>query len=155
MWIFWVIVKWYCTGVYPLLLYTIPYFYPLLPAGGSANGELHTDAVRCRVWAASLHRTQRPCLISEVLCATKGLYVTHGYCFCCINGWQKRWVSMPAWPLVLTSFHHTGHTIVFTDQSGMNASGHVMLGTMDVHHQWIKVKCVYICFISIDCAKIL
>ncbi|XP_047667626.1 T-cell activation inhibitor, mitochondrial isoform X2 [Tachysurus fulvidraco] len=29
-----------------------------------------------------------------------------------------------------------GHTIVFTDQSGMNASGHVMLGTMDVHHQW-------------------
>ena len=33
----------------------------------------------------------------------------------------------------------TGHTIVFTDQSGMNASGHVMLGSMDVHQQWIKV----------------
>ncbi|XP_056142270.1 T-cell activation inhibitor, mitochondrial [Lampris incognitus] len=32
-----------------------------------------------------------------------------------------------------------GHTVVFTDQSGMNASGHVMLGTMDVHHQWTKL----------------
>uniref|UniRef100_A0A6Q2XHY8 T cell activation inhibitor, mitochondrial n=1 Tax=Esox lucius TaxID=8010 RepID=A0A6Q2XHY8_ESOLU len=32
-----------------------------------------------------------------------------------------------------------GHTILFTDQSGMNASGHVMLGTMDVHHQWTKL----------------
>ncbi|XP_051574074.1 T-cell activation inhibitor, mitochondrial-like isoform X2 [Myxocyprinus asiaticus] len=32
-----------------------------------------------------------------------------------------------------------GHIIVFTDQSGMNASGHVMLGTMDVHHQWTKL----------------
>ncbi|CAL8248096.1 unnamed protein product [Lota lota] len=32
-----------------------------------------------------------------------------------------------------------GHTIVFTDQSGMNASGHVMLGSMDVHQQWIKL----------------
>uniref|UniRef100_A0A8C1MYR1 T cell activation inhibitor, mitochondrial n=1 Tax=Cyprinus carpio TaxID=7962 RepID=A0A8C1MYR1_CYPCA len=32
-----------------------------------------------------------------------------------------------------------GHVIVFTDQSGMNASGHVMLGTMDVHHQWTKL----------------
>ncbi|CAL8287262.1 unnamed protein product [Merluccius merluccius] len=32
-----------------------------------------------------------------------------------------------------------GHTIVFTDQSGMNASGHVTLGTMDVHQQWIKL----------------
>ncbi|XP_035528406.1 T-cell activation inhibitor, mitochondrial isoform X1 [Morone saxatilis] len=32
-----------------------------------------------------------------------------------------------------------GHTIVFADQSGMNASGHVMLGTMDVHHQWTKL----------------
>lgn len=32
-----------------------------------------------------------------------------------------------------------GHTVVFADQSGMNASGHVMLGTMDVHHQWIKL----------------
>ncbi|XP_055066735.1 T-cell activation inhibitor, mitochondrial isoform X3 [Misgurnus anguillicaudatus] len=32
-----------------------------------------------------------------------------------------------------------GHIIVFTDQSGMNASGHVMLGTTDVHHQWAKL----------------
>ncbi|XP_066539052.1 T-cell activation inhibitor, mitochondrial isoform X2 [Hoplias malabaricus] len=32
-----------------------------------------------------------------------------------------------------------GHTVIFTDQSGMNASGHVMLGTMDVHHQWTKL----------------
>uniref|UniRef100_A0A3B3ZMV2 Uncharacterized protein n=1 Tax=Periophthalmus magnuspinnatus TaxID=409849 RepID=A0A3B3ZMV2_9GOBI len=29
---------------------------------------------------------------------------------------------------------------VFADESGMNASGHVMLGTMDVHHQWLKLK---------------
>lgn len=49
---------------------------------------------------------------------------------------------MPTWPLVLTFSHQTGHTILFTDQSGMNASGHVMLGTMDVHHQWTKVMCV-------------
>ncbi|XP_034729831.1 T-cell activation inhibitor, mitochondrial [Etheostoma cragini] len=32
-----------------------------------------------------------------------------------------------------------GHTVVFADQSGMNASGHIMLGTMDVHHQWTKL----------------
>lgn len=32
-----------------------------------------------------------------------------------------------------------GHTVVFADESGMNASGHVMLGTMDVHHQWLKL----------------
>ncbi|XP_026888266.2 T-cell activation inhibitor, mitochondrial isoform X1 [Electrophorus electricus] len=32
-----------------------------------------------------------------------------------------------------------GYIIVFTDQSGMNAAGHVMLGTMDVHHQWTKL----------------
>ncbi|RVE62232.1 hypothetical protein OJAV_G00154970 [Oryzias javanicus] len=32
-----------------------------------------------------------------------------------------------------------GHTIVFADQSGMNSSGHVLLGTMDVHHQWTKL----------------
>ncbi|XP_051577316.1 T-cell activation inhibitor, mitochondrial isoform X2 [Myxocyprinus asiaticus] len=32
-----------------------------------------------------------------------------------------------------------GLIIVFTDQSGMNASGHVMLGTMDVHHHWAKL----------------
>ncbi|TRY90615.1 hypothetical protein DNTS_003684 [Danionella cerebrum] len=35
-------------------------------------------------------------------------------------------------------FNLKGHIIIFTDQSGMNASGHVMLGTMDVHHQWTK-----------------
>uniref|UniRef100_A0A1A8BSD7 T cell activation inhibitor, mitochondrial n=1 Tax=Nothobranchius kadleci TaxID=1051664 RepID=A0A1A8BSD7_NOTKA len=32
-----------------------------------------------------------------------------------------------------------GHTVVFADQSGMNASGHVMLGSMDVHHQWAEL----------------
>ncbi|KAL3060735.1 hypothetical protein OYC64_015142 [Pagothenia borchgrevinki] len=32
-----------------------------------------------------------------------------------------------------------GHTVMFADQSGMNASGHIMLGTMDVHHQWTKM----------------
>ncbi|XP_028281548.1 T-cell activation inhibitor, mitochondrial [Parambassis ranga] len=32
-----------------------------------------------------------------------------------------------------------GHVVVFADQSGMNASGHVVLGTMDVHHQWTKL----------------
>lgn len=32
-----------------------------------------------------------------------------------------------------------GHTVIFTDQSGVNAAGHVMLGTMDVHHQWAKL----------------
>ncbi|XP_019735651.1 T-cell activation inhibitor, mitochondrial [Hippocampus comes] len=32
-----------------------------------------------------------------------------------------------------------GYTVVFADQSGMNASGHVMLGTADVHHQWTKM----------------
>ncbi|KAG8442891.1 hypothetical protein GDO86_011630, partial [Hymenochirus boettgeri] len=32
-----------------------------------------------------------------------------------------------------------GRTIVFTDHTGMSASGHVMLGTMDVHHQWAKL----------------
>lgn len=35
--------------------------------------------------------------------------------------------------------HLQGHTVVFADESGMNASGHVMLGTMDVHHQWLKL----------------
>ncbi|XP_008322077.1 T-cell activation inhibitor, mitochondrial isoform X2 [Cynoglossus semilaevis] len=32
-----------------------------------------------------------------------------------------------------------GHTVVFADLSGMNASGHVLLGTTDVHHQWTKL----------------
>ncbi|KAM3614347.1 uncharacterized protein V6R79_013067 [Siganus canaliculatus] len=32
-----------------------------------------------------------------------------------------------------------GHTVVFADQTGMNSSGHVMLGTTDVHHQWTKL----------------
>jgi len=31
-----------------------------------------------------------------------------------------------------------GCTIIFTDRSGMSAVGHVMLGTMDVHHHWTK-----------------
>ncbi|XP_066440971.1 T-cell activation inhibitor, mitochondrial [Eleutherodactylus coqui] len=32
-----------------------------------------------------------------------------------------------------------GHTVIFTDRTGMSAAGHVMLGTMDVHHQWTKL----------------
>ncbi|XP_034029380.1 T-cell activation inhibitor, mitochondrial-like [Thalassophryne amazonica] len=32
-----------------------------------------------------------------------------------------------------------GLTVVFADQSGMNACGHVLLGTMDVHFQWTKL----------------
>ncbi|XP_044944970.1 T-cell activation inhibitor, mitochondrial isoform X4 [Mustela putorius furo] len=32
-----------------------------------------------------------------------------------------------------------GCTIIFTDRSGMSAVGHVMLGTMDVHHHWTKL----------------
>ncbi|XP_068616442.1 T-cell activation inhibitor, mitochondrial [Brachionichthys hirsutus] len=32
-----------------------------------------------------------------------------------------------------------GQTVLFADQSGMSASGHIMLGTMDVHHQWTKL----------------
>ncbi|XP_068414982.1 T-cell activation inhibitor, mitochondrial isoform X1 [Eschrichtius robustus] len=32
-----------------------------------------------------------------------------------------------------------GRTIIFTDRSGMSAVGHVMLGTMDVHHHWAKL----------------
>nr|XP_056713511.1 T-cell activation inhibitor, mitochondrial [Euleptes europaea] len=32
-----------------------------------------------------------------------------------------------------------GRTLIFTDQSGMSATGYVMLGTMDVHHHWTKV----------------
>ncbi|GAB1294851.1 T cell activation inhibitor, mitochondrial [Apodemus speciosus] len=32
-----------------------------------------------------------------------------------------------------------GCTVVFTDRSGMSALGHVMLGTMDVHHHWTRM----------------
>ncbi|XP_026573568.1 T-cell activation inhibitor, mitochondrial isoform X3 [Pseudonaja textilis] len=32
-----------------------------------------------------------------------------------------------------------GQTVIFTDRSGMNATGYVMLGTMDVHHHWTKI----------------
>ncbi|KAK2505093.1 hypothetical protein MC885_000040, partial [Smutsia gigantea] len=32
-----------------------------------------------------------------------------------------------------------GCTLIFTDRSGMSAVGHVMLGTMDVHHHWTKL----------------
>lgn len=41
--------------------------------------------------------------------------------------------------LLCISNFSQGHTLVFADQSGVTASGHVMLGTMDVHHQWTKV----------------
>ncbi|XP_027990464.1 T-cell activation inhibitor, mitochondrial [Eptesicus fuscus] len=32
-----------------------------------------------------------------------------------------------------------GCTVIFTDRSGISAVGHVMLGTMDVHHHWTKL----------------
>ncbi|KAM6170691.1 T-cell activation inhibitor, mitochondrial [Rhynchocyon petersi] len=32
-----------------------------------------------------------------------------------------------------------GCTLIFTDRSGLSAVGHVMLGTMDVHHHWTKL----------------
>ncbi|XP_069816494.1 T-cell activation inhibitor, mitochondrial isoform X2 [Dendropsophus ebraccatus] len=32
-----------------------------------------------------------------------------------------------------------GHTIIFTDRTGMSAAGHLMLGTMDVHYHWSKL----------------
>ncbi|XP_056376095.1 T-cell activation inhibitor, mitochondrial isoform X2 [Hyla sarda] len=32
-----------------------------------------------------------------------------------------------------------GHTVIFTDQTGMSAAGHLMLGTMDVHYHWTKL----------------
>ncbi|XP_048367200.1 T-cell activation inhibitor, mitochondrial [Sphaerodactylus townsendi] len=32
-----------------------------------------------------------------------------------------------------------GRTVIFTDRSGMSATGCVMLGTMDVHHHWTKI----------------
>nr|XP_015212551.1 PREDICTED: T-cell activation inhibitor, mitochondrial isoform X1 [Lepisosteus oculatus] len=35
--------------------------------------------------------------------------------------------------------HARGQILIFTDRSGMSAAGHVMLGTMDVHHQWAKL----------------
>ncbi|XP_076844644.1 T-cell activation inhibitor, mitochondrial [Brachyhypopomus gauderio] len=64
--------------------------------------------------------------------------------------WQRRWgVAHRCCQLQSLSRLHSqspeatlglrGHVIVFTDQSGMNACGHVMLGTMDVHHQWTKL----------------
>uniref|UniRef100_S4RTU1 T cell activation inhibitor, mitochondrial n=1 Tax=Petromyzon marinus TaxID=7757 RepID=S4RTU1_PETMA len=36
--------------------------------------------------------------------------------------------------------HLKGQTLLFTDQSGVNALGHIMLGITDVHHHWIKIK---------------
>ncbi|XP_059584792.1 T-cell activation inhibitor, mitochondrial isoform X3 [Alligator mississippiensis] len=32
-----------------------------------------------------------------------------------------------------------GYTVIFTDCSGLSATGHIMLGTMDVHHHWTKI----------------
>lgn len=51
-----------------------------------------------------------------------------------------------SWTIFLT--FPLGHTVEFADQSGMNAFGHVMLGTMDVHHQWTKVMQVQCCCCS-------
>lgn len=44
---------------------------------------------------------------------------------------------------------------MFADQSGMNASGHVMLGTMDVHHQWTKVRQLLFLRCDADAARCL
>ncbi|XP_078073026.1 T-cell activation inhibitor, mitochondrial isoform X2 [Mustelus asterias] len=35
--------------------------------------------------------------------------------------------------------HLKGSTLIFADNSGMNAAGQVMLGTADVHHHWRKL----------------
>ncbi|KAM9308644.1 T-cell activation inhibitor, mitochondrial [Gastrophryne carolinensis] len=32
-----------------------------------------------------------------------------------------------------------GHIVIFTDQTGVSAAGHVMLGTTDVHHHWTRL----------------
>ncbi|XP_077347597.1 T-cell activation inhibitor, mitochondrial [Lithobates pipiens] len=32
-----------------------------------------------------------------------------------------------------------GRIVIFTDRTGMNAAGHVMLGTTDVHHHWTRL----------------
>ncbi|GCB81881.1 hypothetical protein scyTo_0023314, partial [Scyliorhinus torazame] len=32
-----------------------------------------------------------------------------------------------------------GCTLIFGDNSGMNAAGQIMLGTVDVHHHWRKL----------------
>ncbi|XP_063308294.1 T-cell activation inhibitor, mitochondrial isoform X1 [Pelobates fuscus] len=32
-----------------------------------------------------------------------------------------------------------GRTVIFTDCTGLSATGHVMLGTMDVHHHWTEL----------------
>lgn len=49
--------------------------------------------------------------------------------FCCF--WLLFFFPLNVFP--------SGLTLEFADQSGMNAFGHIMLGTMDVHHQWTKV----------------
>lgn len=52
---------------------------------------------------------------------------------------QEKYTKSLVTSALICSILCAGHTVVFADQSGMNASGHVMLGTMDVHHQWTKV----------------
>ncbi|XP_067837823.1 T-cell activation inhibitor, mitochondrial isoform X5 [Heptranchias perlo] len=34
---------------------------------------------------------------------------------------------------------HLGCTLIFADNSGVNAVGQIMLGTVDVHHHWTKI----------------
>jgi len=104
----------------------------LCPVGGSANGEFHTNAVSCRVWFVSPHKTLRLCSTWEVTMEIE------------FTKWDQMYLFRGT-SIYLISFlsQNIGHIIVFTDQSGMNASGHVMLGTMDVHHQWSKVHLFY------------
>uniref|UniRef100_A0A8C9FRU9 DUF4461 domain-containing protein n=1 Tax=Pavo cristatus TaxID=9049 RepID=A0A8C9FRU9_PAVCR len=48
-----------------------------------------------------------------------------------------------------------GRTVVFTDRSGMSATGHVMLGTMDVHHHWTKVRFQSKCYCLLQMIEVL
>ncbi|KAB1264047.1 T-cell activation inhibitor; mitochondrial [Camelus dromedarius] len=46
----------------------------------------------------------------------------------------------PVWTVTRGSVAlSSGCTVIFTDRSGVSAVGHVMLGTMDVHHHWTKL----------------
>jgi hypothetical protein len=125
--------------------------YLLPPAGGSAPGEWLTDAVSSRVWAVSPSRTLKLCSTCEVYTPGREsirVFVLRVGLNCSIlfTFWKMswltendEWIQMMYGKWLCIPYFLLGHTIIFTDQSGMNASGHVMLGTMDVHHQWTKV----------------
>uniref|UniRef100_A0A6I8N3J1 T cell activation inhibitor, mitochondrial n=1 Tax=Ornithorhynchus anatinus TaxID=9258 RepID=A0A6I8N3J1_ORNAN len=64
--------------------------------------------------------------------------------------WQRSWgiahrcsqlhsLSRLAQQNLETLKNAKGRTVMFTDRSGMSAVGHVMLGTMDVHHHWTEI----------------